>query len=296
MADRPRLRQIDLFETLPDPPVQNEAPAARIQEPTRTSAPNRKRSEPEGRASQPSAPRFQFKLRYLVLVLLAGAAATVWSWYYSRMTTIETVSVSNHYFTDEDDIVRKSGVITGIAADSLVYSDVIRRIETLPYVRQARIVQVPPTGIVIRVEERRPVGLIAQINRYVDRDGVLLPVIPGKALEVPLLYGLSVPTGADTLKGASFAAMGSFLEALDRFDVAKITVSDVGWEPGTGIVAASSDYGTRLIFGTGGFDEKLKAWQAFYTQVVPKAGLNTFAKIDLRYRGQIVTEPSASSL
>lgn len=293
MSDNPRLRQIDLFETLPDPPMQAEAPASRIHEPAKTAA-NRKRAEP---AEEPATgQRFRFKLRYLLLVLALGAAATVWSWHHSRMTTIETVSVSDHYFTDEDDIVRKSGIITGIAADSLVYADVIRRIESLPYVREVRIVQVPPNGIVIRVQERRPVGLIAQINRYVDRDGVVLPVIPGKALEVPLLYGLSVPAGADTIKGASFAAMGVFLETLERYDMAKITVSDVAWEPGTGIVAASGDYGTRLIFGTERFDEKLKAWQAFYTQVVPKAGLNTFAKIDLRYRGQIVTEPTASSL
>ncbi len=297
MADA-RLRQIDLFENLPEPTVKP-APTPRRKrvEPETVPTPgsNATRRTPAGEDTPAAtAPTRGFRLRYLLLVLIAGAAVIAWSWYASRMTEITTVQVSQNYFTTESTIISQAAIASGTPADSLVYVDIIRQVERLPYVREAELVPIPPSTILIRVEERRPIGLIKQGNlvRYVDRDGVILPVVDGKAVEVPLLYGLSLPVGRDTLTSPAFRAMGQFLEMLDRNDMAKITISDVAWEPGTGIVAATGDYGTRLIFGTEDYETKLRSWQAFYAQVVPKAGLEPFTRIDFRYRGQIVTERS----
>jgi len=299
MAD-PKLRQIDLFEHVPEPTVK---PAP---------APRRKRIEP-GAVPSPGSnatrrfvnsdndaasttPVRAFRLRYLVLVLIAGSTIMIWSWYSSRMTDITRIQVTQNYYTDESTVITQAAIASGTPADSLNYVDIIRQVEQLPYVRNAELVPIPPSTILIRVEERRPIGLIKQGNlvRYVDRDGVILPVVDGKAIEVPLLYGLALPVGRDTLTSPAFRAMGAFLEMLDRNDMAKITISDVGWELGTGIVAATGDYGTRLIFGTDDYEAKLRAWQSFYAQVVPKAGLEPFTRIDFRYRGQIVTEKGSS--
>jgi cell division septal protein FtsQ len=299
MAD-PRLRQIDLFENVPDPTVKS-APAPRRKRvepdavPTQGSNAVRRTTRDTGEAAS-STPSRGFRLRYLLLVLIAGSGITVWSWYSSRMTDINRVQVSQNYFTDESAIIAQAAIASGTPADSLNYVAIIRQVERLPYVREAELVPIPPSTILIRVVERRPIGLIKQGNlvRYVDRDGVVLPVVDGKAIEVPLLYGLSLPVGRDTLTSPAFRAMGQFLEMLDRNDMAKITISDVAWEPGTGIVAATGDYSTRLIFGTEDYEAKLRAWQAFYSQVVPKAGLQPFTRIDFRYRGQIVTEKRPS--
>ena len=299
MADS-RLKQIDLFENLPEPTVKP-APTPRRKrvepetEPTAGSNATRRTQKPDNEPRN-SAPGRGFRLRYLLLVLAAGAGITVWSWYASRMTDITRVQVSQNYFTEESTIIAQAAIATGTPADSLNYVDIIRQVERLPYVREAELVPIPPSTILIRVTERRPIGLIKQGNlaRYVDRDGVILPVVDGKAIEVPLLYGLALPVGRDSLTSPSFRAMGQFLEMLDRNDMAKITISDVAWVTGTGIVAATGDYGTRLIFGTEDYDEKLRAWQAFYAQIVPKAGLEPFTRIDFRYRGQIVTEKRAS--
>lgn len=299
MADA-RLRQIDLFENLPEPTVKPApAPRRRRVEPDPMPPPGSNATRKAPREPEVQAPATQtrsFKLRYLVFVLIAGAAITVWSWYASRMTDINRVQVSQNYFTDESTVIAQAAIASGTPADSLDYLEIIRKVELLPYVREAELVPVPPSTILIRVEERRPIGLIKQGNvvRYIDRDGVVLPVVEGKAIEVPLLYGLALPVGRDSLTSPAFKAMGQFLEALDRNDMAKITISDVAWEPGTGIVAATGDYGTRLIFGTEDYEAKLRAWQAFYAQVVPKAGLEPFTRIDFRYRGQIVTERSSS--
>lgn len=296
----PRLKQIDLFENLPEPTVKPApTPRRKRMEPDPVPTPGSNATRKPSRDAEDREqvqPARGFKLRYLILVLVAGAAITVWSWYSSRMTNINRVQVSQNYFTDESTIIAQAAIASGTPADSLNYLDIIRKVELLPYVREAELVPVPPSTILIRVEERRPIGLIKQGNvvRYIDRDGIVLPVVDGKAVEVPLLYGLSLPVGRDSLTSPAFRSMGQFLESLDRNDMAKITISDVAWEPGTGIVAATGDYGTRLIFGTEDFEAKLRAWQAFYAQVVPKAGLEPFTKIDFRYRGQIVTEKGSS--
>jgi cell division septal protein FtsQ len=299
MAD-PKLRQIDLFENLPDPTIKP-APAPRRKRVEADATPpvgsNATRRTYKGDTEPAiSTPTRGFRLRYLVLVLVAGSAIIIWSWFSSRMTDINRVQVSQNYYTEEAAIIAQAAIDSGTPADSLNYVDIIRQVERLPYVRRAELVPIPPSTVLIRVEERRPIGLIKQgsLARYVDRDGVILPVVDGKAIEVPLLYGLPLPLGRDTLTSPAFKAMGQFLETLDRNDMAKITISDVAWEPGTGIVAATGDYGTRLIFGTEDYEAKLRAWQAFYAQVVPKAGLEPFTRIDFRYRGQIVTERSSS--
>ena len=300
MADS-RLKQIDLFENVPEPTVRP-APIVR----RRQAAPDSASVSPGSNATRRPSPTEDvppeatpprgFKLRYLVMVLVVGSSITAWSWYANRMTEIRLVQVSNHYFTDESTLIAQAGIAIGTPADSLSYADIIRQVEQLPYVRRAELIPIPPSTIMIRVEERRPIGLIKQGNvvRYVDRDGVILPLVDGKAIEAPLLYGLALQPGRDTLTSTSFVAMGQFLEVLDRNDMAKITISDVAWEPEIGIVAATGDYGTRLLFGTGDYEAKLRAWQAFYAQIVPRSGLEPFTRIDFRYRGQIVTERSSS--
>ncbi len=223
MADA-RLRQIDLFENLPEPTVKP-APTPRRKrvEPESVPAPgsNATRRAPTMDGTK-ATPTRGFRLRYLLLVLIAGAAITAWSWYASRMTEITTVQVSQNYFTNESTIISQAAIASGTPADSLVYVDIIRNIERLPYVREAELVPIPPSTILIRVEERRPIGLIKQGNlvRYVDRDGVILPVVEGKAVEVPLLYGLTLPAGRDTLTSPAFRAMGQFLEIIERNDMA----------------------------------------------------------------------------
>lgn len=299
MAD-PTLRQIDLFEHVPEPTVkQAPAPRRRRIEPDEVPSPGSnatRRSVKSGNDTASSTPVRVFRLRYLVLVLIAGAAVMVWSWYSSRMTDITRIQVTQNYYTDESTVIAQAAIAISTPADSLNYADIIRQVERLPYVRNAELVPIPPSTILIRIEERRPIGLIKQgtLVRYVDADGVILPVVNGKAIEVPLLYGLAMPVGRDTLTSTAFRAMGAFLEMLDRNDMAKITISDVGWEPETGIVAATGDYGIRLIFGTDHYEAKLRAWQSFYAQIVPKAGLEPFTRIDFRYRGQIVTERRSS--
>lgn len=293
MADAD-LKQFDLFDQQPDPSERRYT--ANVPKVDKTAV---ERSKPKKVLSQEAGPtgetvsatRFTLKFRYVVMTMILALAVSIWSWNANRMTVVESVVVNDHYFTDEADVISRSGITLGAEAEKIIPMDVIRAVEKLPYVRRAELVPLPPSTYLIRVEERRPIGLIKRSDmiRYVDKDGVLLPLVAGKALEVPLLYGLPIPNATDTLTSVAFKAMGAFLEALDRYDMAKITISDVAWEENTGIVAATGDYGTRLIFGFDGYESKLRTWQAFYAQVVPKAGLDAFARIDFRYEGQVVS-------
>jgi cell division septal protein FtsQ len=293
MADS-NLKQFDLFDQQPNPAEKRHtANVPRVDKTATDRSKPKKATGGESGDTETKAPaaRFNLKFRYVVMMMVLALAVSIWSWNANRMTIIQKVTVNDHYFTEEAEIIARSGITIGIDADSINPVAVIRAVEKLPYVRRAELVSLPPSSYLIRVEERRPIGLIKRSDmiRYVDKDGVLLPLVEGKALEVPLLYGLSINNTTDTLRSDAFKAMGAFLEALDRYDMAKITISDVAWEANTGIVAATGDYGTRLIFGLDGYEAKLRTWQAFYAQVVPKAGLEAFARIDFRYDGQVVS-------
>jgi cell division protein FtsQ len=286
--------QVDMFNGTPatEPNrrrlIRNDRPQASAFEPTTAAQAGQEGDVPR---LSPQTPKNPFKLRYVMLLLVVVAGIITWSWHTNTMTQVSSIRVKNEYFTSASAIVRQTGITLGAPAESLNYRQVIQRVEQLPYVKQASLVEIPPHTLEIRIEERRPIGLLISDNQtlFMDADGVLLPTIADKMPEVPLVYGLSIPQGAIKLSGSPLQAMSRFLIALDQNELSKITLSDIAWVEGEGIVALTGDYGTRLSFGVDDFERKLRAWNGFYAQIVPKIGLSSISSIDLRYRDQIVT-------
>jgi len=292
--------QVELFNGMPAEPnrrrqVRNERIGAPRSE--QQALYNSDNLEPDPPRSANSGPKKPFKLRYVVLLLVVVIGIITWSWHSNTMTQVNTIRVKNEYFTDKNAIIRQTGIALGTSADSLNYRKIIQRVEQLPYVKQASLVEIPPYTLEIRIEERRPIGLLVSAVEtvYIDVDGVLLPTIAQKMPEVPLVYVLELPSKAVKLSGNSIQVMSRFLTALDQNELSKITLSDIAWVEGDGIVALTGDYGTRLTFGMDDFDRKLRAWNGFYAQIVPKIGLSAITSVDLRYRDQIVTSNQDAS-
>lgn len=219
----------------------------------------------------------------LGLAILAGL-------YWNKTSTVRSVSFKGAYFVDKDELKKSVTVPTGVNPDSLDFMSIIRQAEKIPYVKKADVNVEPGGHLRIDITERRPVALLSdgEHKRYVDIDGVVLPLILGKAVDVPILYGFKVE-GSDTLQGEKFLVVQEFLQALNQKPVSNTTISEIAWTTDEGVVALTTENGVKLLFGKENFNAKLRNWEAFFGQVVKTKGIHAMRQVDLRFRGQIVT-------
>lgn len=231
---------------------------------------------------------------FLMVLIIAIAGGISIGWYFNKMSTVQSIEVSGNYFTLAADVVAKSGIPIATPTDSISYSSSIGKIESLPYVKHATLRMSPSGKLRIHLIEREPLGLIIQGDSkyYFDEDGVILPLIHGKSVDVPLIYGIPVRARTDTLKSDDFIEMRNFLKVASQNLVAASTLSEVAWSKEEGVVALSNENGIRVVFGGRNYEQSVQNWSVFYTQVIGVRGPQNFTKVDLRYSGQIVTRES----
>lgn len=219
----------------------------------------------------------------LGMAVLAG-------FYWSSVMTVQKVQFKGNHFVSMEDL-QSVEVPTGISPDSLDFIEIISQMEEIPYVKRADVNVEPSGSLIVSITERQPIALLSDGDQkvYIDQDGIRLPLIPGKAADVPVLYGFKAGPVGDTLKSESFTAVSDFLRNVRNQPVSDATISEVAWTGKDGIVALTNQNGVKLIFGKGDYKNRLRNWEAFYGDVIKEKGIEQMRSIDLRFQGQIVT-------
>jgi len=237
-----------------------------------------------------------FNAEYLFAAVLLIVAAVVISWQFNTSDEISGMSVQGDRMSDASEVLERSGLAEGMHGDSIVFLDVIERIETLPWIRMAHVNLTPSGQVRIRVEEEEPMALLVDRGRnaLVTESGMTMPVVLGHRVDVPILYGFEVSntfweTGTpDTLRSESFEKVRSFLTEATRYPGLYAMISEVMVTDDDGVVVLSDENAVRLTFGHEDFDDRLRKWQAFQSQVISRKGISQVRSLDFRYRGQVV--------
>jgi cell division protein FtsQ len=222
---------------------------------------------------------------------LAGAAVYA-GIYLEKNTIIQEVHFSGNEYTAEQELADAIELPVGVLADSVNLPELITGIRSLPYVNDVSVNMSIRGTLAFRIQEREPLAMLVDGSDriYVGEGGIKLPMIPGAYRDVPLLYGFPVNPAGDTLSSDAFKQVEQFLMEVKSNEIGWITISEVAWNDSEGVVALTHENGVKLIFGQDDFDEKILHWEAFYTEVVPRKGIQSFSSIDLRFRDQIVTK------
>jgi len=231
-------------------------------------------------------------LPWIAGVLLVLGLAALAGLYWQRTVTVKDVRFAGHYFVTEQELGSKVQIPEGTKPDSLDMMSIINMVEEIPYVKFAD-VQVEPGGnLLIQVTERQPIALLAdgEDKIYIDEDGMRLELILGKTVDVPILYGFRSKPMSDTLKGKAFGAVRDFLVEMKKHQVSDATISEVAWTTEQGVVALTNENGVKLVFGKNDFGTRLRNWEAFYGEIIRTKGIAGMRSVDLRFRGQIVTQ------
>ena len=269
---------------------ESQTPSIDVTEPVKAKSSNTKSNTPST-SKEPKAPIRKKRGWYTIVGLAIIILGSSIGYYRYKHSVVKRIILEGNYYTADDDIIRKASFPNDVSPDSVDLFAVIKRIEELPFIKQADVVVLPPAQVKIIVHERVPLALLLDGSKkaLIDIDGIIMPQLHDKTPNVPLLYGYNITSVNDTLKESSFHFMSDFLTQLKSHPLSNSTISELAWSKEEGIVAMSNEDGVKLIFGSDKLDLKLSNWESFYAQIIPKVGSSTLKEVDLRYQGQVIT-------
>ena len=229
-----------------------------------------------------------FAIALAAIMLVLAIAAGI---YMEKNTYIQSIQVEGTYFLESDDILGSIYSPVGMRADSVNFDTMFTQIKSLPYVKDATVSMSMRGTLTFHIQEHKPIAMLinGSSRSYIAPGAVELPLISGKVVNVPLVYGISLTNNSDKPLAKEVRMMDDFLSALSSNETGWATISEVAWDSKEGIVALTTENGVKLIFGEEEYSQKLQDWQAFYSEIVTQKGLHSFDIIDLRFRDQIVT-------
>jgi cell division septal protein FtsQ len=136
------------------------------------------------------------KFLVIAVVVIGGAsygALKSASWMKrSPLLTVSSVSVEGSSRIDKKEILRLSGIKTGMHMLNISPSAAEKAIEKEPWVKTASVVRRFPHTVVVRIRERTPIALVSAGRvYYADDDGMLLPMFKGTYSNLPLITGIA---------------------------------------------------------------------------------------------------------
>lgn len=231
-------------------------------------------------------------LPWMTAILLIIGISVIAAMYWMKNISVTGVEVSQTYFTLPEEIIQAADVPIGIKPDSLDLNQLISRVELLDYVHSASPYIEPNGDLLLSIIERSPLALLVDGKEriYVDAYGVKLPILEGKTLDLPLVYGFDASSSSDTLESMEFEQIRNFLLEARANEFGWVTISEVVYSADQGVIALSHENGVKLVFGDNDFETKLRNWKAFYVEVVRTKGIQHIQQVDLRFKNQVVTQ------
>jgi cell division protein FtsQ len=213
----------------------------------------------------------------IVAVGLLGAGA--WIFWNSSALELKRIEVSGNLHIAKEDLAAVTGLRAGMRLLDIETATVARKVETLPWVLEAKVERIIPSKLRISVEERTPVAQVgfAGRNYFVDREGMTLT--EGTGLEL-VIDGLPLKT----LTVGQRISLRQFREALAVLEGLEEPIrSRVNSMQATSVdrITLELSDGTKVLFGAAErVDEKNYALTAILAEAAKEGSKLT--SIDVR--------------
>jgi cell division septal protein FtsQ len=174
--------------------------------------------------------------------------------------------------------------------------EVRKRLLRQPFIRAATVNRLYPGTISIRIEERRPIGLLsAGQMRYVDAEGMVLPYVSSAVtVDLPAISGVDGAQNAEVgkiFRQKDLAEAITILETAQEVDSAVYHfISEVNMQNGRDVILYSSDVVVQIYLGRGDVARKLVTLQAFWSAFAKTSDVENVESLDLRYEDQVVVK------
>lgn len=196
----------------------------------------------------------------------------------SPILSIRTIDVEGVVYADAD---RVGEVVASLRGDPILTADLNaaeRALESIPWVREARVSMHLPRRVSIQIDERTPIAFYRAVdgfNRVIDIDGRVLDVIEGDPVDFPPVLGTGPNLSAGDVVGQPFLGAAQLVNALPR-DLRQRLIS-MSTTPDGEVSFQLSDDVTVLFGRPDRFQDKLVA----LVNEIKRQGSRSYSIIDV---------------
>lgn len=207
----------------------------------------------------------------------------------------------DNFFIDENDIIALmtddgDDIIIGKDFEEINLKTIEERVRTQKFLQKAEIYKDLKGNILVNARLRRPFARIVEPSvprGYISTDGVVLPPSSKYTSRTIILSGsfmkeLVKSDLTATEEGQKIYELLKFIDG-DKFWKAQIAQIDIDKKMNVLIYPQV----TKQIVEFGQPDDleaKFKKLKVFYKQILPQKGWNTYERVNLKYKDQIIAE------
>lgn len=206
-----------------------------------------------------------------------------------------------NFFLDEQDILdlmSGSGeyVIKGTPYEELNLKDIEGRIKKERFIKSAEIYQDLKGNLIVNAALRRPFARIIRRDRphaFIAEDGAVVPYSSKYATRTMLISGaytneLVKNDLTETEEGKKIYTLLKYIHNND-FWRAQVAQLDIGSD---GNITIYPQVTKQLVeFGKAeNIEDKFERLKIFYKKILPRKGWNTYERVNLKYKDQIIAE------
>ena len=168
---------------------------------------------------------------------------------------------------------------------------VVEAASRVPYLKAISASTSMSGRVVIRATQRRPIARLFHSGKqyYFDDAGVLMPAVSADSLNLLVAGGdFGQPLHIDSLdiQVADLWKLASFLDSQRKYgDLIDQIYSERG---GNLMIVPKLGNHVVELGSVDGLDDKFSALLAFYLKGMPRAGWDSYSRISLKYKGQVV--------
>lgn len=217
-----------------------------------------------------------------------------------RTMEVFVEGISDVYFIDEAEVLRilenEFPVLkTGFPLADISLRQIEDKVESHPFVKNAEVFKDLKGKVLVKIEQYRPVARIIRpmaAHGYVSAEGVVLPTSPNYTTRVLTLEGAL----ADELLGQEDLSK----EHMDLLELIHFIEQDKFWSAQIASLELNrkkeikmhQQVGKQVIeFGRPNeIEEKFEKIALFYKEILPKKGWNTYDRVNVKYKDQIICE------
>lgn len=221
-----------------------------------------------------------------------------------RVDDIE-VDIENTYenfFIDEEDVMslileNKGDTVLGDAYGRVSLKEIERRVESHSFVKDAQVFRDLNGHLVVKATQNKPIARIIADNgkqAYLGEEGDILPVSSKYTARVLVLSGgyMDGLTARESIEGNEYdQKLYDLIEYIseDKFWNMQIAQLVVGQNGKVVMIPQVGDQ--KLEFGYAeNFKSKFKRLEIFFKEIMPTKGWNTYSRVNVEYKDQLICE------
>ena len=206
-----------------------------------------------------------------------------------------------NYFVNEEDIMQfitanGTEMIVGTAYKKLNLREIEKRLFDEPFLSKSDIYVDHSGNLIVHVALRKPIARIVRYNgpdAFISEDGQLLPVYDKYSKRTILITGYKSKELVEqiNISTGDYAPLYELINKINSDKFLHAQIAQIKLLKNNEIILYPQVTKQYIEFGKiKDIDVKFKKLKLFYDEILPRKGWNSYSKVSLKYKNQIICE------